>query len=57
MATLIGMSIWGIELHRISIAAIIVALGLLAQSGNPPARLGDCPSFTFSEIDVENSLP
>ena len=33
MATLIGMSVWGIELHRISIAAIIVALGLLVDNG------------------------
>ena len=33
MITLIGMSIWGIELHRISIAAIIVALGLLVDNG------------------------
>lgn len=33
MVTLIGMSIWGIELHRISIAAIIVALGLLVDNG------------------------
>ncbi len=33
MAALIGMSIWGIELHRISIAAIIVALGLLVDNG------------------------
>ncbi len=33
MLTLIGMSIWGIELHRISIAAIIVALGLLVDNG------------------------
>ena len=33
MATLIGMSLWGIELHRISIAAIIVALGLLVDNG------------------------
>ena len=33
MATLIGMSIWEIELHRISIAAIIVALGLLVDNG------------------------
>ena len=32
-ATLIGMSVWGIELHRISIAAIIVALGLLVDNG------------------------
>ena len=33
MLTLIGMSIMGIELHRISIAAIIVALGLLVDNG------------------------
>ncbi|MGI9290998.1 MAG: efflux RND transporter permease subunit, partial [Gammaproteobacteria bacterium] len=33
MVTLIGMSIWGVELHRISIAAIIVALGLLVDNG------------------------
>ena len=33
MVTLIGMSLWGIELHRISIAAIIVALGLLVDNG------------------------
>ncbi|MCL6416727.1 efflux RND transporter permease subunit [Aestuariirhabdus sp. Z084] len=33
MATLIGMAVWGIELHRISIAAIIVALGLLVDNG------------------------
>lgn len=33
LATLIGMSIWEIELHRISIAAIIVALGLLVDNG------------------------
>lgn len=33
MATLIGMSIFAIELHRISIAAIIVALGLLVDNG------------------------
>ena len=33
MATLLGMSLWGIELHRISIAAIIVALGLLVDNG------------------------
>jgi multidrug efflux pump subunit AcrB len=33
MVTLVGMSIWGIELHRISIAAIIVALGLLVDNG------------------------
>lgn len=33
MATLIGMSILEVELHRISIAAIIVALGLLVDNG------------------------
>ena len=33
MLTLIGMSIWEIELHRISIAAVIVALGLLVDNG------------------------
>lgn len=33
MMALIGMLIWGIELHRISIAAIIVALGLLVDNG------------------------
>ncbi|MEM7199633.1 MAG: efflux RND transporter permease subunit [Planctomycetota bacterium] len=33
MATLIGMALFGIELHRISIAAIIVALGLLVDNG------------------------
>ncbi len=33
MGTLIGMAIWEIELHRISIAAIIVALGLLVDNG------------------------
>jgi multidrug efflux pump subunit AcrB len=33
MVTLIGMSVWGIELHRVSIAAIIVALGLLVDNG------------------------
>lgn len=33
MMTLVGMSVWGIELHRISIAAIIVALGLLVDNG------------------------
>ena len=33
MLTLIGMSIMEIELHRISIAAIIVALGLLVDNG------------------------
>jgi multidrug efflux pump subunit AcrB len=31
--TLVGMSVWGIALHRISIAAIIVALGLLVDNG------------------------
>lgn len=30
---MVGMSIWGIALHRISIAAIIVALGLLVDNG------------------------
>lgn len=33
MLTLLGMSVGGIELHRISIAAIIVALGLLVDNG------------------------
>ena len=33
MVTLLGMSVWGIELHRVSIAAIIVALGLLVDNG------------------------
>jgi multidrug efflux pump subunit AcrB len=33
MGTLLAMSVWGIELHRISIAAIIVALGLLVDNG------------------------
>lgn len=33
MASLVGMSLWGIELHRVSIAAIIVALGLLVDNG------------------------
>jgi multidrug efflux pump subunit AcrB len=33
MLTLIGMSVGAIELHRISIAAIIVALGLLVDNG------------------------
>lgn len=33
MLTLIGMSVMEIELHRISIAAIIVALGLLVDNG------------------------
>ncbi|MCK9239515.1 efflux RND transporter permease subunit [Desulfocurvus sp.] len=30
---LVGMSLWGVALHRISIAAIIVALGLLVDNG------------------------
>jgi multidrug efflux pump subunit AcrB len=33
MAVLVGMSLWGIVIHRISIAAIIVALGLLVDNG------------------------
>jgi len=33
MFVLVGMSLWGIALHRISIAAIIVALGLLVDNG------------------------
>jgi multidrug efflux pump subunit AcrB len=33
MASLVGMRLWGIELHRVSIAAIIVALGLLVDNG------------------------
>ena len=33
MVTLIGMLLWGIDIHRISIAAIIVALGLLVDNG------------------------
>jgi multidrug efflux pump subunit AcrB len=32
-ASLVGMSVLGIELHRVSIAAIIVALGLLVDNG------------------------
>jgi hypothetical protein len=46
------------EPTRVAIFAFdgITALDL-AQSGNPPALLGDCPSFTYSEIDMENSLP
>lgn len=31
--SLVGMLIWGIPLHRISIAAIIIALGLLVDNG------------------------
>lgn len=30
---LVGMSLWGIPLHRISIAAVIIALGLLVDNG------------------------
>ena len=33
LLTMVGMSVWGIALHRISIAAIIVALGLLIDNG------------------------
>lgn len=33
LAALIGMSLWGVPLHRISIAAIIIALGLLVDNG------------------------
>lgn len=33
LGTVLAMSFWGIELHRISIAAIIVALGLLVDNG------------------------
>jgi multidrug efflux pump subunit AcrB len=33
MAVLVGMSLWDIAIHRISIAAIIVALGLLVDNG------------------------
>ncbi len=33
LLTLTGMFVWGIALHRISIAAIIVALGLLVDNG------------------------
>jgi len=33
LCTLLGMSLWGIPLHRISIAAIIIALGLLVDNG------------------------
>ena len=33
LLTLVGMSIFGISLHRISIAAIIIALGLLVDNG------------------------
>ena len=30
---LVGMALWGIPLHRISIAAVIIALGLLVDNG------------------------
>ena len=33
LLTLIGMSVWGVELQRMSIAAIIIALGLLVDNG------------------------
>ena len=33
LITMVGMFVWGIALHRISIAAIIVALGLLVDNG------------------------
>lgn len=33
LMTVIGMSIWGVELQRMSIAAIIIALGLLVDNG------------------------
>ncbi|MCR9219542.1 MAG: efflux RND transporter permease subunit [Alphaproteobacteria bacterium] len=33
LAALVGMSLWGIALHRVSIAAVIVALGLLVDNG------------------------
>lgn len=33
LLSLIGMSIWGIELQMVSIAAIIIALGLLVDNG------------------------
>jgi multidrug efflux pump len=33
MATLLGMAAWGIELHRTSIAAVIISLGLLVDNG------------------------
>jgi len=33
LAALVGMSLWEIPLHRISIAAIIIALGLLVDNG------------------------
>ncbi|WP_394250450.1 efflux RND transporter permease subunit [Vibrio profundi] len=33
LMTVIGMSIWGVELQRMSIAAIIISLGLLVDNG------------------------
>lgn len=33
LCALVGMSLWGIPLHRISIAAIIIGLGLLVDNG------------------------
>lgn len=33
LLTIIGMSVWGVELQRMSIAAIIIALGLLVDNG------------------------
>ena len=33
LMSLVGMLLWGIPLHRISIAAIIIALGLLVDNG------------------------
>lgn len=33
LLTLVGMLVWGVPLHRISIAAIIIALGLLVDNG------------------------
>ena len=33
LLSLVGMLLWGIPLHRISIAAIIIALGLLVDNG------------------------
>lgn len=33
LITVIGMSIWGVELQRMSIAAIIISLGLLVDNG------------------------
>ncbi|MDK9738003.1 efflux RND transporter permease subunit [Vibrio sp. D404a] len=33
LLTVIGMSVWGVELQRMSIAAIIISLGLLVDNG------------------------